>query len=76
MANPPGRRFAPDVTVAIRLDTENRKPYDYYVLPSIDMSSSRLRLAERNGLSLDAYRFDTLDFFYGLAARSQFAEVA
>jgi DNA invertase Pin-like site-specific DNA recombinase len=66
----------PDVTVAIRLDAENRKPYDYYLLPSIDMSSPRLRLAERNGLSLDAYRFDTLDFFYGLAARSQFAQVA
>ena len=66
----------PDVTVAIRLDADNRSPYDYYVLPSIDMSIPRLRLAERNGLSVDAYRFETLEFFFGMAARSQFAEAA
>jgi len=66
----------PDVTVAIRLDADNRKPYDFYLLPSIDITIPRLRLAERNALSLDAYRFETLDFFFGLAARSQFAEAA
>jgi DNA invertase Pin-like site-specific DNA recombinase len=66
----------PDVTVAIRLDADNRKPHDYYLLPSIDMNKPRLRLAERNGLSLDSYRFETLEFFFGLAARSPFAEAA
>jgi DNA invertase Pin-like site-specific DNA recombinase len=66
----------PDVTVAIRLDADNRRPYDYYVLPGIDVSTPRLRLADRNAFSLDAYRFETLDFFFGLAARSPFEEAA
>ena len=34
------------------------------------------RLAEQNGLCLDAYRFDTLDFFYTLAGRTQAMEAA
>ena len=66
----------PDVTVAIRFDAENRRPYDYYVLPSIDIGTPRLRLTDRNALSLDAYQFETLDFFFELAARSPFAEAA
>jgi DNA invertase Pin-like site-specific DNA recombinase len=66
----------PDITVAIRMDELNAAPRDYYVLPSIDMTADRLRLAEQNGLSLDAYRFDTLDFFFALAGRAKFLEVA
>lgn len=66
----------PDITVAIRMDELNAGPRDYYVLPSIDMTADRLRLAEQNGLSLDAYRFDTLDFFFSMAGRAKFSEVA
>ena len=36
----------------------------------------QVRLAEDNGLSLDAYRFDTLDALFELAARVQLSEVA
>lgn len=68
--------LAPDVTVAIRMDDANRAPLDHYVLPRIDMTEPRLRLAEQNGLSIDAYRFESLDFFFALAARSPFAEAA
>jgi hypothetical protein len=50
--------LVPDVTVAVRLDRVNQRPLDYYVLPSIDMTASRIRMAEDNALSLDAYRFD------------------
>jgi len=60
----------PDITVAVRMDELNEAPLDYYLLPRIDMSGPQLRLAEQNGLSLDGYRFETLDFFYSLAARS------
>ena len=45
-------------------------------LPRIDMTAPRLRLAEDNGVSLDAYRFETLDAFFGLAARTNLLEVA
>ncbi|WP_345894341.1 recombinase family protein [Lichenifustis flavocetrariae] len=68
--------LAPDVTVAVRMDAENRTPLDYYLLPRIDMAEPRLRLAEHNGMSLDGYRFDSLDAFFALAARSTFSEVA
>ena len=66
----------PDITVAIRMDQPNREPLDYYLLPRIDMTAPRLRLAEDNGVSLDAYRFDTLEAFFGLTARAEIMEVA
>lgn len=68
--------LVPDITVAVRMGEVNEAPLDYYVLPRLDMTEPRLRLAEQNGLSLDAYRFETLDFFFALAARARFSEVA
>ena len=68
--------LVPDITVAVRMDGANEAPRDYYVLPSIDMTLEKLQLAEQNGLALDAYRFDTLDFFYALASRARIVEVA
>jgi len=68
--------LVPDMTIAIRMDERNVAPLDYYVLPSIDMNTPRLKLAEQNGLSLDAYRFESLDFFFALAGRVRFAEAA
>lgn len=44
----------PDITVAIRMDQPNRDALDYYLLPRIDMTEPRLRLAEDNGVSLDS----------------------
>lgn len=60
----------PDLTICIRMDDENRSPHDYYLLPHLDMRQAVYRLAEHNGLSLDAYRFNSLDSFYELTARS------
>jgi DNA invertase Pin-like site-specific DNA recombinase len=68
--------LVPDVSVAVRLDRVNQRPFDYYVLPSIDMTASRIRMAEDNALSLDAYRFDSLDFFYSMAVHTSFREAA
>jgi hypothetical protein len=66
----------PDITVAMRMDVENREPLDYFLLPSIDLTFQKLLLAEDNPISLDAYRFDTLDYFFGMARRSRIAEAA
>jgi hypothetical protein len=66
----------PDITVAIRMNTANEDPLDYYLLPSIDLAPGRLRLAEENGISLDAYRFSTLDYFLGMAERVRILEAA
>ncbi len=57
----------PDITIALRMDFANRDPLDYYLLPIIDIDMEKLRLAEENGAYLDTYRFDNLDFFYGMA---------
>ena len=59
----------PDITVAVRMDRSNEHPRDYYLLPRLDMRDAVLRLAEYNGLSLDAYRFEALDPFDRMAAR-------
>ena len=68
--------LAPDITVAVRTAHGNQEPLDYYLLPAIDMTLSRLRLAEENGASLDIYRFDTLDYLHRLASRVSLREVA
>lgn len=66
----------PDITVVVRMDTSNRAPFDYYLFPRMDVAASRLRLAEDNGLSLDAYRFEALDYLYEIAAPVRIAEAA
>ncbi|WP_155305090.1 recombinase family protein [Desulfosarcina widdelii] len=63
--------LSPDITVALRMDTGNTVPIDYYLLPLIDMEIERLRLAEHNGVQLDTYRFDNLDYFFGMAERAK-----
>lgn len=66
----------PDITIVVRMDTANRAAFDYYLFPRLDLVADRLRLAEDNGLSLDAYRFDTLDLLYEIAAPIAIAEAA
>jgi DNA invertase Pin-like site-specific DNA recombinase len=66
----------PDITVAVRMDGANEAPVDYYLLPGIDLTFEKLLLAEDNALSLDTYRFSTLDFFFGMAQRARITEAA
>jgi hypothetical protein len=63
--------LSPDITVALRMDTENLAPIDYYLLPLVDLEIERIRLSEFNGAQLDTYRFDNLDFFLGMAERAK-----
>ena len=66
----------PDITVAVRMTATNAGIRDYYLLPAIDMTWENLRIAEENGVYLDGYRFDTLDYFLGMAERIKFEEAA
>lgn len=66
----------PDITVAARMDAQNRKPLDFYLFPRLDRAAARVRLGEENGLSLDAYRFDTLHALYELATPVRIREAA
>ena len=66
----------PDITVAVRMDEMNQCALDYYLLPRIDMTAPRLRLAQANGVFLDAYRFERLEAFFELSARARLMEAA
>jgi DNA invertase Pin-like site-specific DNA recombinase len=68
--------LSPDITVAVRMNEPNEQILDYYLLPSLDMTAGRLRLAEANGVSLDCYRFDSLDYLFEMSERMSLREVA
>ena len=68
--------LAPDVPVAVRLDQENKAPLDYYLLPRLDFGQPRLSLADQNPVEFESYRFDTLDYLYGMAERARIRRVA
>ena len=68
--------LVPDVSIVVRMAANNRDPLDYYLLPSIDLRREKLRLAEENGLALDAYRFDDLEEFYDFVSPVQLREAA
>jgi DNA invertase Pin-like site-specific DNA recombinase len=66
----------PDITIAVRLDETNVGIRDYYLLPALDMTWGKLRMGEENGVYLDAYQFEALDYFYGMAERCRVEEAA
>lgn len=67
----------PDITVALRMDDANKDVLDCYLLPRIELASmSSVCLGTDNGISLDAYRFETIEAFFALAGRSAIGEVA
>jgi len=66
----------PDITIAVRMDETNTGIRDYYLLPALDMTWGKLRMAEENGIYLDAYQFEALDYFYTMAARCRLEDVA
>ena len=63
--------LAPDITVAVRLNHTNDAPLDYYLLPRLDFGLPRISLADRNAIEIESYRFDTLEYFYGMAQRTR-----
>jgi len=64
--------LAPDITIAVRMEAGNRRARDYYLFPKLDLIDGRLRLAEENGLSIDSYRFESLEALFDLSARIPF----
>lgn len=66
----------PDITIAVRMQVDNEQILDYYLIPAIDVENPKIRLAENNHLSLDAYRFDDLEQFFLLAERAVIPEAA
>ena len=67
--------LAPDITILARMDSSNSVPADFYLLPIMDIESPRLLMCEENGVYLDTYQFNSLEYFASLAARQR-VEVA
>ena len=59
----------PDVTIAVRMNRDNKDILDYYLLPALDFSTPKLKLDEQNTDFLDSYRFDNLEYLYQMAKR-------
>lgn len=66
----------PDLTIAVRMNEANDAIKDYYLFPAIDLIDAKLRLADSNHAGLDAYRFDSLEFFFQMAERIRVEEAA
>ena len=63
------RKVAPDITILVRMDETNENVTDYYLLPIMDIQTPRLLMCESNGVYLDTYQFDSLDYFASLSER-------
>jgi hypothetical protein len=66
----------PDITIAVRMEAGNEHIRDYYLLPACDLTFEKLRIAEDNGVHLDGYRFENLDYFFEMAERARVEEAA
>nr|WP_277666017.1 recombinase family protein [Novosphingobium lindaniclasticum] len=66
----------PDITVVVRMDDANCAALDYYLLPRIDVLSERVRLADHNGLVLDAYRQLDLNLLFSFSSQTIVRETA
>jgi DNA invertase Pin-like site-specific DNA recombinase len=68
--------LSPDIIIAARLQPGNEEVLDYYLLPRLDVLTERLSLRSENGLILDVYRFNNLNFFMEMAQRARVEGVA
>jgi DNA invertase Pin-like site-specific DNA recombinase len=67
--------FQADVLLAVRMDADNNRPLDYYLLPIHAIKLKRLLLREDNGLAIDTFRFDSLNFLLGMGQRTKLMEI-
>lgn len=66
----------PDLTVAVRMCEGEERALDYYVLPTVDMTASQLRVADNNQAEVEMYRFDSLEVISQLSRRSAYRRTA
>jgi DNA invertase Pin-like site-specific DNA recombinase len=63
--------YAPDITLAIRLDALNEAELDYYLLPVLGFGGPTLQLTAQNAGEFECFRFDSLSFFYEFGRRTR-----
>jgi hypothetical protein len=62
--------------IAARLQPGNDEILDFYLLPRLDLLTERLTFRPENGLILDVYRFNNLNFFMEMAKRVRLESAA
>ncbi|MDF2116378.1 recombinase family protein [Roseiarcaceae bacterium H3SJ34-1] len=61
----------PDITIVLRMNSENSSVLDYYLLPRLEFGRDiQIRLADENEFRFEAYRYETLGAFLALASRA------
>ncbi len=70
------RRDIADFTIAVRLNQDNITVKDYYVISKYDMDLFDKKLGEKNGLLMDTFRYDDIEWFYAMFERKELQEEA
>lgn len=61
--------LSPDISIIVRMCLSGEEIIDYYLLPSSYLETPKLRLIEYQTNMLDAFRYNSLDYFYILTKR-------
>ncbi|ECW1186386.1 recombinase, partial [Salmonella enterica] len=57
------------ITIVTRMDSNNKIPVDYFILPKLDFNFTKMIIKENNPALFELYRYDDLNFFYHLLKR-------
>lgn len=66
----------PDITVVVRLDYTNTAIKDYYLLPRLDFMCQKISIGEFNPVELESFRFENLNYLFGMAERVKWKHIA
>lgn len=66
----------PDITVVVRLDGTNTAIKDYYLLPKLDFMCDKISIGEFNPVELESFRFESLNYLFGMAERVRWKYIA
>lgn len=64
-----------DITIVIRMNSQNISPLDFYIIPKIENEYSKMCMMETNNIRLDLYRFDNLDKLLQIITRMKVREL-
>ncbi|ECU9839269.1 recombinase family protein [Salmonella enterica] len=64
-----------DITIVIRMNSQNISPLDFYIIPKIENEYSKMCMTETNNIRLDLYRFDNLDKLLQIITRMKVREL-
>ncbi|VAL43564.1 resolvase family site-specific recombinase [Enterobacter hormaechei] len=64
-----------DITIVIRMNSQNISPLDFYIIPKIENEYSKMFMTETNNIRLDLYRFDNLDKLLQIITRMKVREL-